>query len=125
VISGNAAQAGVLKAANLAGARWLISAIPNPFESGNLIEQARAANPDLEIIARAHTDAEVDHLKRFGASLIIMGEREIAYGMTEHIMDRLDPSDASEDKQNAARSARSASDLAVEPKQPGPVSGRS
>src|SRR3954471_10315086 len=121
VISGNAAQAGVLKAANLAGARWLISAIPNPFESGNLIEQARAANPDLEIIARAHTDAEVDHLKRFGASLIIMGEREIAYGMTEHIMDRLDPSDASEDKQNAARSA---SDLAVEPKQPGPVSGR-
>src|SRR4051812_7590189 len=125
VISGNAAQAGVLKAANLAGARWLISAIPNPFESGNLIEQARAANPDLEIIARAHTDAEVDHLKRFGASLIIMGEREIAHGMTEHIMDRLDPSDASEDKQNAARSARSASDLAVEPKQPGPVSGRS
>jgi monovalent cation:H+ antiporter-2, CPA2 family len=123
VISGNAAQAGVLKAANLAGARWLISAIPNPFESGNLIEQARAANPDLEIIARAHTDAEVDHLKRFGASLIIMGEREIAHGMTEHIMDRLDPSDASKDKQNAARPARSASDLAVEPKQPGPVSG--
>jgi CPA2 family monovalent cation:H+ antiporter-2 len=120
VISGNAAQAGVLKAANLAGARWLISAIPNPFENGNLIEQARAANPNLEIIARAHTDAEVDHLERFGASLIIMGEREIAHGMTEHIMDRLDPSDASKDKQNAARSA---SDLAVEPKQPGPVSG--
>src|SRR3954449_1163492 len=94
-ISGNAAQAGVLKAANLAGARWLISAIPNPFENGNLIEQARAANPDLEIIARAHTDAEVDHLKRFGASIIIMGEREIAHGMTEHIMSRLDPSGAS------------------------------
>src|SRR3954454_18672896 len=125
VISGNAAQAGVLNAANLAGARWLISAIPNPFENGNLIEQARASNPELEFIARAHTDAEVDHLKKFGASIIIMGEREIAYGMTEHIMDRLDPSDASEDKQNAARSARSASDLAVEPKQPGPVSGRS
>jgi CPA2 family monovalent cation:H+ antiporter-2 len=120
VISGNAAQAGVLKAANLAGARWLISAIPNPFENGNLIEQARASNPNLEIIARAHTAAEVDYLKSFGASLIIMGEREIAHGMTEHIMDRLDPSDASKDKQNAARSA---SDLAVEPKQPGPVSG--
>ncbi|MDB5651254.1 MAG: Potassium efflux protein, partial [Hyphomicrobiales bacterium] len=30
-ISGNAAQPGILKRANLAGARWFISAIPNPF----------------------------------------------------------------------------------------------
>ena len=74
-----------MKAANLAGARWFISAIPNPFENGNLIEQARAANPDLEIIARAHSDEEVEHLTKLGANLIIMGEREIARGITEHI----------------------------------------
>jgi monovalent cation:H+ antiporter-2, CPA2 family len=85
VMLGNAAQSGFLKAANLAGARWFISAIPNPFENGNLIEQARAANPDLEIIARAHSDEEVEHLTKFGANLIIMGEREIARGITEHI----------------------------------------
>ena len=90
VYAGNAAQPGILKAANLAGARWFISAIPDPFENGNLIEQARAANPDLEIIARAHSDAEVDHLERFGANLIIMGEREIARGMAEHIRARMD-----------------------------------
>jgi monovalent cation:H+ antiporter-2, CPA2 family len=90
VIQGNAAHPGLLKAANLAGARWFISAIPNPFENGNLIEQARAANPHLEIIARAHSDAEVDYLKHFGASLIIMGEREIAKGMTQHILDSID-----------------------------------
>jgi monovalent cation:H+ antiporter-2, CPA2 family len=90
VYAGNAAQPGILKAANLAGARWFISAIPDPFENGNLIEQARAANPDLEIIARAHSDAEVDHLKRFGANLIIMGEREIARGMADHIRARMD-----------------------------------
>lgn len=112
VISGNAAQTGVLKAANLAGARWLISAIPNPFENGNLIEQARAANPDLEIIARAHTDAEVDHLKRFGASVIIMGEREIARGMTEHIERRLDPSDDSGEELKAVQSRRPDVDVA-------------
>src|SRR5215212_10246300 len=90
VIFGNAAEFGVLSAANLAGARWFISAIPNPFENGDLVEQARAANPSLEIIARAHTDAEVDHLKQYGANLIIMGEREIARGMTEYIMNRID-----------------------------------
>src|SRR5215217_3468950 len=90
VIFGNAAESGVLRAANLAGARWFISAIPNPFENGNIVEQARAANPHLEIIARAHSDAEVDHLKQYGASLIIMGEREIARGMTEQILSRID-----------------------------------
>jgi CPA2 family monovalent cation:H+ antiporter-2 len=89
VISGNANQPGLLEAANIASARWLISAIPNPFENSNLIEHARAANPKIEIIARAHTDAEVEHLKRFGANLIIVGEREIARGMAEHIEERL------------------------------------
>ena len=84
----------LLKAANLAGARWFISAIPNPFENGNLIEQARAANPDLEIIARAHSDDEVEHLAKFGANLIIMGEREIARGITEHIIRGLEQAPA-------------------------------
>ena len=96
-ISGNAAQSGFLKAANLAGARWFISAIPNPFENGNLIEQARATNPDLEIIARAHSDEEVEHLTKFGANLIIMGEREIARGITEHITRRLGQAPAAAD----------------------------
>jgi K+:H+ antiporter len=86
VIAGDAAQSGLLEAANVAATRWLISAIPNPFESGNLIEQARAANPGLDIIARARSDAEVDYLKNCGANLIIMGEREIARGICEHIL---------------------------------------
>ncbi len=36
------------------------------------------ANPDIEIIARAHSDAEVEHLQRFGADRIVLGELEIA-----------------------------------------------
>ncbi|TIX06279.1 MAG: sodium:proton antiporter, partial [Mesorhizobium sp.] len=90
VIAGNAAQPGLLEVANVVSVRWLISAIPNPFESGNLIEQAHAINPKLEIIARAHSDAEVDYLKKFGADLIIMGEREIARGISDHILSRID-----------------------------------
>jgi K+:H+ antiporter len=64
----------------------LISAIPNPFESANLIEQGRKDNPTLEIIARAHSDAEVEYLRKYGANFIIVGETEIARGITEHIM---------------------------------------
>jgi monovalent cation:H+ antiporter-2, CPA2 family len=97
VIAGDAAQSGLLEAANVAAARWLISAIPNPFESGNLIEQARAANPGLDIIARAHSDAEVDYLKNCGANLIIMGEREIARGICEHILSGIGARTAPED----------------------------
>jgi K+:H+ antiporter len=85
VLFGNASQLDILNAANLAQARWFISAIPNPFEGGNLVEQARAANPKLEIIARAHSDAEVEHLGKFGANVVIMGEREIARGIIDHI----------------------------------------
>ena len=105
-ISGNAAQSGFLKAANLAGARWFISAIPNPFENGNLIEQARAANPDLEIIARAHFDEEVEHLRKFGANFIVMGEREIARGITEHITRRLGQAPAAADPVASAASVQ-------------------
>ena len=58
-------------------------AIPNAFEAGQVVQQARTANPGLRIIARAHSDAEVEHLERLGANVVIMGEREIARGMIE------------------------------------------
>lgn len=83
-IEGNAAIDRVLKAANVAGARLLFIAIPEAFEAGQIVQQARAANPALEIVARAHFDAEVDHLLKLGASEVIMGEREIAHAMLDH-----------------------------------------
>ena len=81
VVSGNAAERRVLMAANLKDARLLIVAIPNGFEAGQIIEQARAANPAIDIIARAHFDAEVEYLSKLGANAVIMGEREIALAM--------------------------------------------
>ncbi len=83
VISGNGAKEALIKAANLEKARWLFVAIPNGFEAGQIVEQARKLNPGLKIIARAHSDAEVAHLQKHGADHIIMGEREIALGMLD------------------------------------------
>jgi len=83
VIAGNATRGGVLAAAKPGEARQLIIAIPNVFESGVILDLARKANPGLEIIARAHADAEVDHLMTHGATTVIMGEREIARAMIE------------------------------------------
>jgi monovalent cation:H+ antiporter-2, CPA2 family len=83
-IEGNAADGRVLDAANLGKARLLLVAIPDAFEAGQIVEQARAANPGLDIVARAHFDAEVEHLLQHGADTVVMGEREIARTMLEH-----------------------------------------
>jgi CPA2 family monovalent cation:H+ antiporter-2 len=80
-IIGNAARPDVLLAARPAAARYLVIAIPDAFEAGQIVQQARAVNPKIEIIARAHSDAEVEHLTSLGANIAIMGEREIARGM--------------------------------------------
>jgi len=90
VISGNANQPGLLEVANVAAARWLISAVPNPFENSNLIEHARAVNPGIEIIARAHSEDEVAHLRKFGADVIVMGEREIARSIVGHVLNPME-----------------------------------
>jgi monovalent cation:H+ antiporter-2, CPA2 family len=82
-VAGNAATPGVLKAANLAQARYVFVAIPEAFEAGHVVQQARAQNPGSRIIARAHSDGEVEYLAGLGADTIIMGEREIARGMIE------------------------------------------
>ena len=83
IIEGNAANPRVLRAANLSEATLLLVAIPDAFEAGQIVEQARAVNPRIEIVARAHFDAEVEHLMQHGANTVVMGEREIARTMLE------------------------------------------
>jgi K+:H+ antiporter len=81
--AGNAAAPELLRAANLPAAKHLFVAVPNAFESGQVVEQARAANPALRIVARAHLDSEVDYLRGLGADAVVMGEREIARAMLD------------------------------------------
>ena len=87
-IRGNAAAPEVIAAANPAEARSLLIAIPDGYEAGQIVEQGRAANPAIEIIARAHSDEEVAHLQHYGADLVIMGENEIAHRMVERALGR-------------------------------------
>ena len=70
-----------------AAARLFVT-LPEAFEAGQVIEQARRANPAIEIIARAHSEADVQHFTGLGATLTVMGEREIARRMLEHAVRR-------------------------------------
>jgi len=84
-LMGNAVMRETLDLANLSGARSIAIAIPNAFEACRIAEQARSVNPSILIVARAHSDAEVDELKHYGADTVIMGEREIALGMVDRL----------------------------------------
>jgi monovalent cation:H+ antiporter-2, CPA2 family len=84
-IAGNAANPEVLQAANLKQARCLLVAIPDAFEGGQVVAQARQANPTLPIAARAHSEDEIEHLKKHGATVVVMGEHEIAKAMLAFI----------------------------------------
>lgn len=83
VVVGNAVNPETLTRAGIADAFGLLVAIPEGFEAGGIVERARALNPDIAIIARAHSDDEVRHLERLGARHVVMGERELAARMLE------------------------------------------
>jgi CPA2 family monovalent cation:H+ antiporter-2 len=103
VIPGNAVDPRVLAAANVKEARLLLIAIPNGFEAGQIVQQSRALNRQLRIVARAHSNDEVEYLMRLSADAVIMGEREIARGMIEDAFGKPDMGPASASPALASR----------------------
>jgi CPA2 family monovalent cation:H+ antiporter-2 len=84
-ILGNAAAEEALFAVHVATARTLLVAIPQTLEAGQIIKHARALNPAIAVLTRAHSDDEIAYLLGCGADAAIMGEREIARGMCESV----------------------------------------
>jgi CPA2 family monovalent cation:H+ antiporter-2 len=83
---GAGGEQSLLDCLNLEKARWMIVAIPDPFEAGHIVEAARLANPSVRIIARAHSAESVDYLHSIGADTVLMGEYEIARGMVRDVL---------------------------------------
>jgi CPA2 family monovalent cation:H+ antiporter-2 len=103
---GNAADPEMIAAANLPAARCLLVAIPDAFESGQVVEQARALNPDLTIVARSHSAGETEHLERHGASIVVLGEHEIAMAMLA-LVPAADPAGAATEPKHAPTGSQS------------------
>ncbi len=74
-----------MRAANVEAARCILVAVPDAFEGGQIVAQARERNASLLIVARAHSEAEIEHLKKHGATAVVMGEHEIAKAMVAAI----------------------------------------
>jgi CPA2 family monovalent cation:H+ antiporter-2 len=82
-IRGNAATHRVLDEAAPATAKLVVLAIPQALEAGEVIARLRALNPELTILARAHSDSEVRHLLAHGADGAVLAEKELAHSMAE------------------------------------------
>ena len=43
-------------------------------------------NPEISVLARAHSEAEVKHLLDHGADAAVLAERELAYSLADMVM---------------------------------------
>ncbi len=85
-IRGNAVSERVLAEAQPDKARIAVIAIPQALEAGEIVTRLRAANPQLTIFARAHSEAEARHLIEHGADGTVLAERELAFSRAEMVM---------------------------------------
>ncbi len=85
-IRGNAAVERVLLEAAPERAKLAVFAIPQALEAGETIARLKALNPEITVLARAHSDAEVKHLLAHGADGAVLAERELAYSLAEMVM---------------------------------------
>ena len=83
--TGPAGEPAVLDRLNLKEARCVITAIPDPYEAGHIIEAAKAANARVRVIARAHDSEEEAYLRGAGADEVLVGEAELARAMANAV----------------------------------------
>ncbi|HJR34726.1 MAG TPA: YbaL family putative K(+) efflux transporter [Gemmatimonadales bacterium] len=88
-VSGDAADAAVLIQGHVARCGILVIAVPDSFQARKMISIARTLNPDVLSVVRVHTDEEADLLRAEGASVVFMGENELALGMTRYLFEKL------------------------------------
>ena len=85
----------MLKASRPRYASLILVALPDAFQSRRVIELARELNPKIGVAARAHSEEEYRYLMTLGCDLVVVGEHEIAHGMSKYALRRMS-SDAAE-----------------------------
>lgn len=86
VIVGDATRIAILERAGLAAARALVISIADAHATRRIVAQARAARPDLYILARTRYLAELDALYRAGARQVIPEEFETSIEIFAHVL---------------------------------------
>ena len=88
-VYGDAGNQKVLYEAGVKEAAVLALAIADPVAVKLAIDHARRINPNLDIIARAHSNSEFEFLQKRGASEVVRPEIEAGIEISRHILCRL------------------------------------
>jgi len=88
-IYGDAGNQKVLYQAGVKDAAALVLAIPDPVAIRLAFDNTRRISPNLDIIARVHSDSEFELLKNKGISEAVRPETEAALEIVRHILCRL------------------------------------
>jgi len=93
IVYGEAGTPSVLDLTGVADAHAMVVCMPDALASRQAVVYARDRNPRIEIVARAHSDAEEADLRRLGAARVVVADRELGNEMIRHALRRFGVSD--------------------------------
>jgi len=102
VISGDAADPMVLVQGHIVTAAQLMVIDIDPVKTLKIVEMAKQLNPELNIMARAGSRDEVEHLKQEGITNVYLDSESISEVLTGNILDYY-KKDEEQDGQDKAR----------------------
>lgn len=102
VISGDAADPMVLVQGHIVTAAQLMVIDIDPVKTLKIVEMAKQLNPELNIMARAGSHDEVEHLKQEGIANVYLDSESVSEVLTGNILDYY-KKDEEQDGQDKAR----------------------
>jgi len=93
VIYGDAGAPSVLDRARIQQCHAVVVAIPDALATRQAVIYARSRNSRIEIVARAHSEAEEAELRRLGVARVVVAEREVGNELVRHALRRFGVSD--------------------------------
>lgn len=85
---GNAANPTLLERAGIRHARVLVVAVPDPVATRLIVDYGLHENSSIEVVVRTHSWSERQYMYRRGITQTVMGELELALGMTRFTLQR-------------------------------------
>ena len=83
---GDADAEPVMERARIETAKALVIALPDPGSTRRLLQRSLEVAPDLDVIARSHTDREIDLLAQMGAREVVQPEFEAALELGAYVL---------------------------------------
>jgi len=93
VIYGEGGTPSVLDRASVVNAHAMVLAIPDALATRQAITYALFRNPRVEVVARAHSEAEETELRQLGGVRVVVAEREVGNELVRYALRRFGVSD--------------------------------